>query len=159
MSKTTTRRPSAAAMRSALKKAGLPVPVGDPKALIAAFNAIPTTPKPAAARATRAPKATPAAKPAPANCGCGCGAPTITAKARFLAGHDARHAGNLGRALGTAPIGPEREALTAQVNALSPALKDKVLKIATTASRKQAVKDARATAKAAYAKALADALA
>lgn len=49
------------------------------------------------ATTTKTAKATPA--PAiPTPCRCSCGQPTITADARYLPGHDARHAGNLIRA-------------------------------------------------------------
>lgn len=95
--------------------------------------------------------ATPAAKPAPANCGCGCGAPTITEKARFLSGHDARFAGAVGRG--------EIKPTPAQAALITPALQAKIDGIAATASRRAAEKAARvkakAAAKAAYDKALA----
>lgn len=122
------------------------------------------TAKPAAstkatAKPAPAPVEAPAAPAQPANCRCGCGAPTVTARALFLSGHDARFAGDLGRRLAASEVGPEREALTAEVDALSPALKAKVLKIAETANRKAAEKAAkaaaRAAAKAAYEAALA----
>lgn len=108
--------------------------------------------------ATDAPatKATVKAKPAPANCACGCGAPTITAKAVFLSGHDARHAGNVGRALAANP--KDAAALKAR-DALSEKLQAKADAIRATAERKTAEKTARALAKVAAAKAYADALA
>lgn len=149
MSKTAnTTRPSAQAMRAALRKAGLPVPTGDPKALIAAFQAIPATPKASTSK--------PKGKPAPANCGCGCGSPTITSKATFLAGHDARHAGVLGRGLAATPDDADLKAAYARLTA---PLQVKVDKIRETATRKAGVKAAREVAKAAYAEALKAALA
>lgn len=93
---------------------------------------------------TPAPAKTPVkAKPAPANCGCGCGAPTITAKARFLSGHDARFAGAVGRGE-TTPTEAQQAILDA-----SPALAAKVEKVRLTAVRKAAVKASREVAKAA----------
>lgn len=61
----------------------------------------PTTGKQATPKATdKQADPTPAkqaAKPTPQNCACGCNQPTITAKAAFLSGHDARFAGRYGR--------------------------------------------------------------
>lgn len=100
------------------------------------------------------PANTPAkAKPAPANCGCGCGAPTVTARALFLSGHDARFAGRVGRG----EITPTKA--QAAILADSPKLQAKVAGIRETAKRKAAEKAAReaakAAAKAAYEAALA----
>lgn len=153
MSATTTARPSAPTMRKHLRAAGQPVPTGDPKALVAAWEALadqatapkataPTAPAKPAKDATPAP----ASKPAPANCGCGCGQPTVTAKARFLSGHDARHAGNLGRALAATPDDAD---LIAARDALSDLLQAKVASVQATATRKVAEKAAREVAKAA----------
>lgn len=89
-------------------------------------------------------------------CGCGCGVPTVTAKATFLSGHDARHAGNLGRALAADPTDAD---LIAAYGRLTPALQAKVDRVRTTAERKVAEKAAKAAAreaaKAAYEAALA----
>lgn len=95
------------------------------------------------------PAAKPAAPAAPANCACGCGAPTITAKALFVSGHDARLAGVLGRALAADPAD---KAAQARLEALSPALQAKALSVKATADRKAAEKAAKAAAKAAAAK-------
>lgn len=106
-----------------------------------------TTPAPAPAN-------TPAPAPAPnALCGCGCGVRCVTARARFLSGHDARFAGALGR-------GEVAQPLTAfQAALLTPALQAKVDAVSATARRRAADKAAKAAAqaaaKAAYAAALA----
>ena len=54
------------------------------------------TAKPAAAKPAKPAKPAPAPKveeaKAPRNCGCGCNRPTITDRASFLPGHDARFA-------------------------------------------------------------------
>lgn len=154
------KSPSVATMRAAIKRAGQPVPE-TPKAIkdaYAAIKATPTAPKaPAAAKPTPAPKATPVPAPrTPANCACGCGAPTITAKALFVSGHDARLAGVLGRALSANP--KDADALK-RAEALSPKLQAKVANVKATADRKVAEKAARAKAKAAAAAAYAAALA
>lgn len=94
-----------------------------------------------------------APKPAPANCGCGCGAPTITVKARFLSGHDARFAGQVGR--GEVEPSPTQQALLDA----SPALAAKVEKVRLTTARKAAVKASREVAKAAAKKAFDEAMA
>lgn len=163
MSNTATRRPSAATMRKMTGIAADATPadvvhaweaLGSPRTMADAKRA---TPAPAPAKGKGKPAATTSKpKPAPANCGCGCGQPTITARAAFLAGHDARLAGVLGRAIGSGSATAEQ---TAQYAGLTDLLKGKTDKIAATARRAQAVKDAKATAKAAYDKALADALA
>lgn len=103
--------------------------------------------------------ATPAATPAtPANCGCGCNRPTVTAKARFLSGHDARHAANLAAAI----LAGKDVKAALQAPAMSDRLRDKVDGIVATQRKREAerkaAKAAKAVAKAAYEKALADAL-
>lgn len=98
------------------------------------------------------------AKPAPANCGCGCGAPTVTAKARFLSGHDARHAGNLARLqIGGTDIS---EALAApqMSDRLRKKVADIVAKDRTRKAAKAAAAEARKVAQAAYDKAMSEAL-
>lgn len=110
------------------------------------------------APATPAPEAKVATKPAPSNCRCGCGQPTVTAKATFVAGHDARLAGRLGRALA---VNPKDEAALKVLATLTDRLQAKVEGVRVTAVKKAAAKEARevakAAAKAAYEKALADA--
>lgn len=101
--------------------------------------------------ATEAPAAEVTAKPAPANCGCGCGQPTVTAKAKFLSGHDARWAGQVGRG----EVTPTEE----QAHLLTPALQAKIDKIRATQAKRDALKAAKAAAKVAAAKAHAEALA
>lgn len=92
---------------------------------------------------------------APRNCGCGCGRPTVTDRATFLAGHDARFAGQVGRG----EIEPDvyQQAILDD----SPALAAKVAGIRATQQKKAAAKAAREAAKVAakeaYAKALAEA--
>lgn len=122
-------------------------------------------------RTRTAAKPTPAAKPAPAkvakpkptpaNCACGCGQPTVTSKATFVAGHDARLAGILGRALAT------EEGLTEtqqkQYDAMSDRLRAKADRVVETIRNREQVKAAKAAARdlarAAYKQALADATA
>lgn len=162
------RLPSVATMRARLAAASV-AHDDTPKGIKAAFLALPTTPTPAPAskpkaRKTAAPKPSPAKAttpkrtPSDALCACGCGRPTITAKALFVSGHDARLAGVLGRAAATG----DATAVT-RIEALSPGLKAKALRIADTARKQAAVKAARAVAKeqakAAYAAALKAAMA
>lgn len=112
-----------------------------------------TTKRTPASKPTAKPTPTPAvkqAKPAPSNCACGCGAPTITAKAAFLPGHDARLAGVLGRSLANTPSGEARVALVERLDSLSPALKAKTIKIAETETKRLARKAARKAAKEAF---------
>lgn len=121
------------------------------------------TPAPAAAAAP-APEAPASAAPAPApaNCRCGCGAPTVRPSASYLPGHDARHAGQVGRAL----LAGADEA-TALAALPTPALRAKAQGLVATARQREAKKAAgaqaraaaQAAAKAAYAAALAEALA
>lgn len=110
---------------------------------------------PAPAEPTPAPAKPAAPKPAPANCGCGCGQPTVTAKARFLSGHDARFAGMVGRG--------ETVPTDEQARLITPALQAKIDGIRQTTAKKAAAKQAReaakAAAKAAYDKAMAAATA
>lgn len=120
------------------------------------------TAQPTPAKET-APKAAPAKvadKPAPANCRCGCGQPTVTTKATFVSGHDARLAGVLGRKVAEGTLTEQEQTL---LNSLSDKLQAKVAKVADTArgreAKKAAAKAAKAVAKAAYEQALADALA
>lgn len=107
-------------------------------------------------RKSTQPTPKPKATPAPANCGCGCGVPTVSAKATFLAGHDARHAGNLGRALAA---NPDDAQAVAAYKAASPKLQAKIRKVEETAKRKaaskEAAKEAKVAAKEAYDKVLA----
>lgn len=142
-----TRRPSTATMRSALVKRGThtkdEAAALAPAALLVAFEA-PTpepTPAPAKGKGKTAPAKPAPVKKAPANCGCGCGAPTITEKASFLPGHDARFAGLVGRG--------EVVPSDAQTALITPALAKKIDGIRATATKKAAVKAAREAGKAA----------
>lgn len=90
--------------------------------------------------------AVPAAKRTPQNCGCGCGAPTVTERALFLSGHDARLAGVVGRGLVDADPAA-RKAAQARLETLSPALQAKARKVVETAERKAADKAAKAKAR------------
>lgn len=120
-----------------------------------------STPTAPAAAAPEQAKVT-APAPAPANCRCGCGAPTVRPSASYLPGHDARHAGAVGRSL----LAGADEA-TALAALPTEALKEKARGLVRTAQARQAKQSAgkqaraaaQAAAKAAYAKALADALA
>ena len=70
-------------------------------------------------------------------CGCGCGE---TTKATFRPGHDARHAGNTGRALAA---NPKDKTALADLAAMTPALRAKAERV-----RDNAVAKAEATAEA-----------
>lgn len=168
-----TRRPSVATMEARLAKAGSPV---DPSRTIGELHAAydgwvdagkPTVELDAPTKRTRktakkvteaTPATTEAPAPArtPANCGCGCGAPTVTARATFLAGHDARMAGELGRAIAADPTNAD---LTRQYDGLTAKLQSKVDGIADTARRRLAAKAAKVAAKAAADAAYAEAMA
>lgn len=154
---TNTRKPSTATMRAALVRSGMTkadAAALAPKALVEAHAALaeatPATPAPvkpaktpAKAKQAKTPAKPAAAKPAatPRNCGCGCNAPTITEKASFLPGHDARFAGRVGRG--------EITPADWQTALITEALQKKIDGITETAKRKQAVKAAREAAKAA----------
>lgn len=97
------------------------------------------TAKPTPAKQAPKPKPT-ADKPKPQNCACGCGAPTITAKAAFLSGHDARFAGLLGRGE-IKPTAAQKAVLEA-----SPRLQAKVEGIVQTQAKRLAAKQAREAA-------------
>lgn len=113
------------------------------------------TRKPAASKATPTEPKVDTPTP-PANCGCGCGSPTVTSKATFIAGHDARHAGVIGRGLAATPDDAD---LLAAYDRLSDRLKVKVDGIRQTALKKAALKAAQVAAKAAADKAYAEAMA
>lgn len=110
---------------------------------------------PAAAKGTT-PKAPTAAKAAPVRSACRCGC-KATGPGAYRPGHDARHAGQVGRFLLTGPT--PAEAKTALAALPTDALRDKARGMAKTAAAKdakrQARKDAVAAAKAAYKAALA----
>ena len=160
MSATSTRRPTARTMR---KMTGLDdaTPIAD---VVAAWTAMgsparladvattPADPEPAPADEPTPAPAPAKDRPAPANCGCGCGVPTVTAKATFLAGHDARHAGTVGRGLAATPDDAD---LLAAYERMTPALQAKTDKIRETAESKNRIKAAREEAKRAYEAALA----
>lgn len=105
--------------------------------------------------AAPAPAEVAAPAPAPRPCGCGCAAPTVRPEARFIAGHDARLAGQIGRALAAGEIDAEEAARRLG----SDRLMAKAAGVADTARRREAEKAARAAAKAAAAAAYAAALA
>jgi hypothetical protein len=113
-----------------------------------------TTTKPAPA------KVEPKTPTVPTNCGCGCGCgqPNVRGKASYLSGHDARHAGQVGRAI----IADPAKAADLLKALPTEALQRKALGMVKTAEAKQAkvnaAKAAKAAAKAAYDKALAEAL-
>ncbi|WP_396410709.1 hypothetical protein [Kocuria kalidii] len=91
----------------------------------------------------------------PTACRCGCGLPTITAEARYLPGHDARHAGNLIRAWAEAEGDDEaRVQITeaAQRELATPGLVAKFERGIARAEAQQAERAARAEAKARDAK-------
>lgn len=125
-----------------------------------------STPRKATTKATPAKAAQPATPKAPAKpsaCRCSCGQTTIRPNARYIAGHDARHAGVMGRAMIASsrqgePL-PTRESLVALFG--TERLADKALGMVVTANAKAnaiaKAKAAKAAAQAAYDKALADA--
>lgn len=90
---------------------------------------------------------------APANCGCGCGQPTVTSRAVFLSGHDARFAGMVGRGE-IEPDGHQQAILND-----SPRLQAKVAGIRETQAKREAQKAAREAAKEAARRAYEEAMA
>lgn len=98
--------------------------------------------------------ATPAAKVTAQPCRCGCKAQTVRPEALYLPGHDARHAGQVGRAL----IADPTKAATLLKTLPTPALRTKAegmvktaqAKVAKKAAGAEARKAAQAAAKAAY---------
>jgi hypothetical protein len=92
-----------------------------------------------AAKGTVAPAPTPT--PEPNICRCGCGQRTVRASAKYVAGHDARHAGEVGRTMD--------EAKVAEVFPVAdfPKLNAKALGVIATAKRKAADKAAKAAAR------------
>lgn len=165
MNTKTAKVPTMATMRAALKKADALPAEDTPKAIKAAYLTLKATPAKdkAPAKAKKTPAKAPAVKAtpkAPANCGCGCGAPTITAKATFLPGHDARLAGVLGREWAREDLSTEEaDALEARIGSLTPALQAKVRSVTATVERKRAEKVAREVAKKAAAEAFKAAMA
>jgi hypothetical protein len=81
-------------------------------------------------------------------CRCGCGQQTVRATASYVAGHDARHAGEVGRTMDVAKV---NEVFPVET---FPKLNAKALGVIATATRKAADKaakaEARKQAKAAY---------
>lgn len=105
--------------------------------------------KKAAAAKVAAPAA-PAAKaeaPAQRACGCGCGE-TAAAGRTYRPGHDARHAGQVGRWMAANPEAPDAEIDAELAKLPTPALQAKARKFAENrrneASRKEAAKELRA---------------
>lgn len=146
MSTTTRKTANPASMKAALKRNGVDYAAFTPKQIVEAYGSLVDGKKPAAKQPAKAPKA-PATKPTPSNCGCDCGAPTITEKALFLSGHDARFAGRVGR--GETKPSPAQQAIIDG----SPALAAKIQGIRQTATKKAATKAARDAAKVAAKKA------
>lgn len=101
-------------------------------------------------------KVTEAPTPKPNPCRCGCGQPTVRSDAKYVSGHDARHAGEVGRSAAT-------EAEIRELFKDQPKLAAKALGVRETAARKVAEKAAasaareaaKAAAKVAYDEALA----
>jgi hypothetical protein len=147
---TTPRMPNVKTARARLAERGIDAEALQGKALKQAWIDAHAEPAPAPVEEPAAP----AAPAAPGNfplCGCGCGSPTVTAKAKFLSGHDARFAGMVGR--GEVTPTPAQEAL------ITDALQAKIDGIAATARKRAAAKAAKAAAKVAAAKAYAEAMA
>lgn len=89
-----------------------------------------TTSKPTRAKAKPTPEPTPEAEAR--RCGCGCGSP-VSPRASFRPGHDARHAGETGRALAANP--KDRAALAALAG-MSEALRAKAERVRANAEAK-----------------------
>ena len=114
----------------------------------------PRTVKPKAAPAVKAPKAAPAPVPVEASpCRCNCGNPTKRPSATYLPGHDARHAGDIGRSV--ADLDLEQAAIRIELALGTPALQAKATRVAENTRRNAAIKAAKAAAKAALAVTLA----
>lgn len=101
-------------------------------------------------------KVTEAPAPQPNLCKCGCGQATTRPEARYVSGHDARHAGEVGRS-------SRSDDEVRELFADAPKLQAKALRVRETARRKEAEKvaasaareAAKAAAKVAYEAALA----
>lgn len=106
--------------------------------------------KPRAAKpvAVDAPAAEPTPAAAPTPCRCGCGAPTKRPSASYLPGHDARHAGTVGRSV--ADLDAEQASIRIDLALATPALRAKATGVADKARRAAAIKAARAAAKAEF---------
>lgn len=76
------------------------------------------------------------AAPTPVKCHCGCGAEANIGRT-YRPGHDARHAGQVARAVIEAPIGQAREAATEAKNALPPKLRAKADRMIANAAAKE----------------------
>lgn len=134
---TGTDRAAAAARTAAAKAKGKTAPAATPTA-------------PAAAKVEKAAPKAPKVAPL---CGCGCEVRTVRPEARYLAGHDARHAGQVGRQIAA---GADREKALATLP--TPALRakaagfaDRVQRLADEkVARKVATEAAKQAAKAAY---------
>lgn len=104
--------------------------------------------------------ATDAKAPAPTPCRCGCGRPTVRPEAAYVSGHDAAHAGRVGKDLAARKV---TEDDVRKTFADRPKLAAKAIGVAETAARKAAEKAAasaareaaKAAAKVAYEAALA----
>lgn len=116
-----------------------------------------TASKPATAKASATTPATAEATTpakAPTACRCGCTQPTVTAKARYLSGHDARHAAAVGHSLhgDIAAIFADAPKLAAKAQAIRDTTdrkaQERVARAAATAAAKAAYADAIATANA-----------
>jgi len=101
----------------------------------------------------------PTASATPTPCKCNCGQATVRQDAFYVSGHDARHAGQVGRALAATTSSDEIKALLATLP--TDKLREKALGVNETAQRKATEKAAKVAAreagKAAAAKVLADA--
>lgn len=98
---------------------------------------------------TAAAKSTPEAPTAkvaatPTKCRCECGANTVRPEARYLAGHDARRAGQLGRKVASGEL---TEAALVDAFKDEPKLLAKAQNVVATANRKAAEKAARQAAR------------
>lgn len=97
---------------------------------------------------------------APAPCRCGCGQPTVRPEARYVSGHDARHAGVVGREAAKL----DGDKWIAKIEAVFPVKTDpklnaKAAGVVQTARKREADKVARAAARAAAKEAAAKVLA
>lgn len=97
------------------------------------------------AKTTAAKTAEVEATPTPTACKCGCGAPT---KSTYAPGHDARHAGQIGRWLLANPDATPAQRKTQLANLPTPALQAKAERVVETAAAKEQAKQAKAEARA-----------
>lgn len=113
------------------------------------------TTKATATEATEATEVTTTEAPTPTPCRCGCGQPTVRAEAMYLPGHDARHAGQVGRAIIADPTQAEAELAKLPTDRLRAKAQAMLTRSAHRDAERAARQAAREAARAAYAEAMA----